>query len=533
MPTSAWGTTIKTPERIDFKAIMDETLAKELEAKENQTQYKPDGLEETELGQDFALAMQLQNEEDSDHVDGEIQVETDLDPDFALAMQLQAEETRIYEQHQLQQRQNLSQKIQFQYQVQPNVQKYINVVDTSGYDNAQREAYGQSSELLVHANDMYNEDEVEDENTQQKPNAVRNQTRQVAHLQIKKSINSADIVTKHDLNFSGQRNADNLERRHGIAIGENCLVPNKAFNALNATLTKKEKIKGVRAHGRVETANRATKEGVLDEKTKLLLLKMTNRGEIDQVFGVIQTGKEASVYYAVGTDPENLKKVEYAVKIFRTTLNEFSNRVDYVNGDKRFDRNFHKKSDIRQTNEWAEKEFANLHRVYRSGIPSPKPLLVKDHILLMSLIGREGWPAPQLKDAEIGPTQAVKCYAQIIRYVRVLYQEAKLVHADLSEYNILYFAKKCWFIDFGQAVEIQHPSQLDYLQRDLSSVNALFAKGGLVPVIDNLEEGLLDIELLLSYVTTPDTLHDIPIPTKMRELLESVELFDRSETTKQ
>lgn len=46
---------------------------------------------------------------------------------------------------------------------------------------------------------------------------------------------------------------------------------------------------------------------------------------------------------------------------------------------------------------WAEKEMKNLIRLHRAGLPCPQPLMQKDHVLLMSFIGKRGWPAPQLR----------------------------------------------------------------------------------------------------------------------------------------
>lgn len=36
--------------------------------------------------------------------------------------------------------------------------------------------------------------------------------------------------------------------------------------------------------------------------------------------------------------------------------------------------------------------------------------------------------------------------------MRILFQDCKLVHADLSEYNMLYFDDKVYIIDVSQAV---------------------------------------------------------------------------------
>lgn len=46
---------------------------------------------------------------------------------------------------------------------------------------------------------------------------------------------------------------------------------------------------------------------------------------------------------------------------------------------------------------WAEKEMRNLARMYAAGLPVPQPILLRSHVLLMSFIGKDGWPAPKLK----------------------------------------------------------------------------------------------------------------------------------------
>lgn len=60
--------------------------------------------------------------------------------------------------------------------------------------------------------------------------------------------------------------------------------------------------------------------------------------------------------------------------------------------------------------------------------------------------------------------------------VRRMYQRCKLVHADLSEYNLLYYKEEVWVIDVSQAVEHDHPMALDFLRRDCSIVQDFFQK---------------------------------------------------------
>lgn len=46
---------------------------------------------------------------------------------------------------------------------------------------------------------------------------------------------------------------------------------------------------------------------------------------------------------------------------------------------------------------WAEKEMRNLTRMHSAGLPVPQPILLRSHVLMMSFIGKGGWPAPKLK----------------------------------------------------------------------------------------------------------------------------------------
>jgi RIO kinase 1 len=62
--------------------------------------------------------------------------------------------------------------------------------------------------------------------------------------------------------------------------------------------------------------------------------------------------------------------------------------------------------------------------------------------------------------------------------VRKIYHTCKLVHADLSEYNILYHADELWIIDVSQSVEQDHPSAFEFLRMDLKNVKAFFEGRG-------------------------------------------------------
>lgn len=52
----------------------------------------------------------------------------------------------------------------------------------------------------------------------------------------------------------------------------------------------------------------------------------------------------------------------------------------------------------------------------------------------------------------------------MVLMVRALYQRCRLVHADLSEYNVLVHDNTLYCIDVSQAVELDHPRAFDFLR---------------------------------------------------------------------
>ena len=62
--------------------------------------------------------------------------------------------------------------------------------------------------------------------------------------------------------------------------------------------------------------------------------------------------------------------------------------------------------------------------------------------------------------------------------MRTMYQKCKLVHGDLSEYNMLYHEGKVWIIDVSQSVDLDHPHAFDFLREDCLHVNTFFERNG-------------------------------------------------------
>ena len=164
-------------------------------------------------------------------------------------------------------------------------------------------------------------------------------------------------------------------------------------------------------------------------------------------------------------------KKELAIKIYLTTSAEFKRgMIPYIEGDPRF---AHVRRGTRSlVYTWAQKEFKNLQRASNVGVRVPKPIAVSKNVLIMEFIGEEGVSAPLLKEIILQKPQEI--YQKLLTYVKKLYQEAKLVHADLSEYNIMVWKDEPVLFDFSQAVLLEHPMANKFLQRDLENLYRYF-----------------------------------------------------------
>jgi RIO kinase 1 len=214
-------------------------------------------------------------------------------------------------------------------------------------------------------------------------------------------------------------------------------------------------------------------DNVFDVPTLMVINDMRNDGVIKYIKGSLAAGKESKVYLAVAPD-----ELFLIVKIYLTVSAEFKKRLQYIAGDPRF-------SDIKPGSRsliaaWAKKEFRNMQTAHAAGVRVPRPVAVQKNVLVMEFIGdSEGNATKSLVESEV----AADDYSQVIEQMILLYQKAKLVHADLSEYNIFKTDEGIMLFDFGSAVDIQHPNSKQFLVRDVVNVNRFFEKRG-VEVID-------------------------------------------------
>ncbi|WVR06549.1 hypothetical protein IAU60_003580 [Kwoniella sp. DSM 27419] len=209
-----------------------------------------------------------------------------------------------------------------------------------------------------------------------------------------------------------------------------------------------------------DKSDRATQDQVLDSRTRLVLAGLVNRN----VIGKIE--RCANVYYA---------SPGVAVKIYRTSILNFRSRANYIVGEQRFRGEYtSSKNPRKMIRVWAEKELRNLRRLVQGGVRAPTVHDCKENVLVMDFLGH----GDELKDAEIDPNLLQGLYFELLMAVRRMYQICHLVHADLSEYNILLHEGHLWIIDVSQSVEHDHPKAFDFLRADLSNVEDFFGRRG-------------------------------------------------------
>ena len=234
--------------------------------------------------------------------------------------------------------------------------------------------------------------------------------------------------------------------------------------------------------------DRKTELSVLDIPTLETLYKFTKRGLLKALGGPISSGKEAVIFHAIGA-----KEEELAIKMYKVSTSNFNVMLDYIIGDPRFENIKRDRRSI--VSAWARKELKNLKRAFDAGVEVPKPIAVDKNVLIMEFIGRDGVAAPRLRDVPVDilktDFELEELFLRIISYIRIMYEKGRMVHADLSEFNILmkgYVEREFEgadveiepvIIDMGQATLLQHPNADAFLLRDVRNIVTFFNKLGL------------------------------------------------------
>jgi len=171
-------------------------------------------------------------------------------------------------------------------------------------------------------------------------------------------------------------------------------------------------------------------------------------------------GKEADVYDALTPQGERIAiKFHRLGRIsFRQTIRKRGYTIKHA-------------SWLLQSRKAADKEFEALKLVFPKGIAVPKPIGQNRHAIAMGAI--EGAELAEWREIP----KPEKVLLEILRNIRKAYLKAGVIHADLSEYNIILKPDMhILIIDWPQYVTREHPNAQQLLKRDVENVLRFFKR---------------------------------------------------------
>jgi len=233
-----------------------------------------------------------------------------------------------------------------------------------------------------------------------------------------------------------------------------------------------------------------------------LLKELVQYGVITDLVAEINSGKEASIYLA------HLQGAPLIVKMFRLQLTSHNKQKKRQTGNP-----------LTRATAYATAEYYRLAMAFRAKLNSPTPAKILNNIILMQFIGKDWKPAPQLRNVIL--EDPLEMFDKIIEQLKIMYQEAKLIHGDFSEYNILVHENEPFIIDFPQAIdmsllanrtEARFKQNIDVLMKDIQTIIDYFKKEYYIES---------DFEKILQYILGKDKDRE-QITSKMNDLEELI-----------
>lgn len=209
------------------------------------------------------------------------------------------------------------------------------------------------------------------------------------------------------------------------------------------------------------------------------LQPLLDYGVIEDVLRPLQSGKEAEVYLVLAEGEERVAKV-YKNAQFRS----FQARAQYTEGRRvrssREQRAMDKRSrhgKAKTEEAWRSAEVDAIHLLRDAGVRVPEPHLFAEGVLVMELVtDSSGQPAPRLVDVHFSPEEATEVFEFLVREV-VKMLCAGVIHADLSDFNVLIGADGPVIIDFPQAVDpARNQSAERLLLRDVRNLSSFLGR---------------------------------------------------------
>lgn len=209
------------------------------------------------------------------------------------------------------------------------------------------------------------------------------------------------------------------------------------------------------------------------------LRTLIDEGFIQHVIRPLKSGKEAAVFIV------QVDGVVCAAKVYKQIeLRNFRQRQDYVEGrqsgnsrDQRAMDRGTKFGKQKREEAWQNSEVDAMRKLHAAGVRVPRPHSNHDGVLLMDLVrGHDGDPAPQIAARRYDRIEAVRVHREIMQQIACMLC-AGLIHADLSEFNILDSVAGPMIIDLPQAVDAARNNNAKrLLLRDVANITRFFTR---------------------------------------------------------
>ena len=227
---------------------------------------------------------------------------------------------------------------------------------------------------------------------------------------------------------------------------------------------RKERLEDRRSEGQA----RKLADEFFDHRTLLVISRLITQGQFEALDYPISTGKEGGVFRA--TTPGGFR----AVKVYRIGNAIFRHLPPHA--VEALKREASSSNHAGLIYAWTRREHTILRRMKAAGVEVPEPYGYLRNVLVMDFIGAEGIASPKLQEVRLEDPDAF--YRALVENLRRMVRDAKLVHGDLSPYNVLVRDGQPVLIDVAQAMESTHPQALELLRRDIIHFSRYFERLG-------------------------------------------------------
>jgi RIO kinase 2 len=186
----------------------------------------------------------------------------------------------------------------------------------------------------------------------------------------------------------------------------------------------------------------------------LALISLSRRGTVKALGCLIGEGKEAVVYEALGISQLALKFHHVGQRSFQSVRVSREFMPDEGHCPWLFASRLS-----------ADREYEAL-KLLHPAVSVPLPIDINRNTVVMGFI-----PGATLNRCTLEHPDEV--FAEIIDNARKAYL-AGVIHADLSEYNVMYDGSRVYLIDWPQWVSTEHPNARELLERDMNNIARYF-----------------------------------------------------------